>query len=154
MSMTPRDSLPTERDFDPWNGNLDAQCAWTNFGGLTLEEAKARFRKNLMVYQEDFMFMGGKAFAYYFPVVEDYLQDVPDADNYDDHEAWILAHCIGAQINGDNLAHVRHLAPRVTDLADFVLTNIRRFGADNREGQRVAGAWTELVRQVTRVMQS
>lgn len=27
-----------------------------------------------MCYQEDFMFMGGKAFAFYFPVVEKYLR--------------------------------------------------------------------------------
>ena len=154
MSITPRDSLPVERDFDPWNGDLDAQCAWKNFGGVTLDEAEARFRENPLYYQEDFMFMGGVAFAYYFPVVENYLRGVPDADNYDDHQSWILAKCIEAQFDDKNLAFVRHLAPRVTDLADFVLVNIRRFGGDDRERQRVADAWRELVREVTRVMQS
>jgi hypothetical protein len=34
--------LPTELDFDPLHGDLDAQCAWRNFGGLTLDEAHAK----------------------------------------------------------------------------------------------------------------
>ena len=148
MPATPGNSLPTERDFDPWNGDLDAQCAWKHFGGLSLEEAHARFAENPLNYQEDFMFMGGKAFAFYFPVVENHLRNVPDADNFDDHEAWILAHCIRNQFEGDNLAHVRHLAQRVMDLGGFVRGNIRRFGSDEGERQRVADAWTELVDHV------
>jgi hypothetical protein len=144
MSKNHTNSLPTERDFDPWNGNLDAQSAWKNFGGLTLDEAHIRFRENPIYFQEDFMFMGGKAFAYYFPVIESWLQDVPDADSCDDNQASILAHCLKMQFEGDNLTHVRHLAPRILHLAAFVLKNIRRFGADDRERQRVADAWTEL----------
>ena len=98
------------------------------------------------------MFMGGRAFAYYFPVIEDYLRTAPDVDVDDDHEAWILAHCIATQFDGDNLAHVRHLTARVIDLADFVRANIRRFGADDNERQRVANAWAELVHQVVTVL--
>ena len=139
---------PTERDFDPWNGNLDAQCAWRNFGGLTLDEAHAKFRENPLRYQEDFMWMGGRAFAYYFPVVEDHLRTVSDTDRDDDHESWILAHCIQTQFDDDNLIHVRHLAPRVIELAGFVCDNIHRFGAYNGDRQRVADAWTVLVDHV------
>jgi hypothetical protein len=57
--------LPTETDFDPYQGDLDAQCAWKNFGGLTLGEAFVKFEESPETYQEDFMFMGGKAFARY-----------------------------------------------------------------------------------------
>lgn len=150
MSKTPARSLPTERDFDPWNGNLDAQCAWKHFGGLTLDEAKARFLENPLCYQEDFMFMGPKAFAYYYPVIEDYLRNVPDADNFDDHESWILAHCVRMQFAGNDLAPIRHLAERVLDLANFITTNIRRFGGDEGERKRVADAWMELSDHVRR----
>jgi hypothetical protein len=76
--MTENSSLPTEQDFDPWGGDLDAQCAWRNFGGLAIDRAKAKFRENPLLYQEDFMFMGTKAFAYYFPVIEEYLRTIPD----------------------------------------------------------------------------
>lgn len=146
---TPENSLPTQHDFDPWNENLDAQSAWKHFGGLTLDEAQARFQENPMYYQEDFMFMGPKAFAYFFPVIDQYLRNVPDADNFDDHESWILAQCVRMQFEGDDLAPIRPLAPRVLDLADFIRKNIRRFGSDNTERQRVADAWAYLTEQVT-----
>lgn len=45
-------NLPSERDFDPYGGDLDAQCAWRNFGGLTLEEAIRRFRERPEIYKK------------------------------------------------------------------------------------------------------
>ncbi len=142
------DSLPTEADFDPVGCDLDAQSAWQHFGGLTLEAAKVRFRENPMYYQEDFMFMGGKAFAYYFPVIEEFLLGAPDVEDDEDHESWILAHCIKAQFDWNTAEHVRHLTTRIVELANFVRNNIRRFGVDDNERQRVAEAWTELVAHV------
>jgi hypothetical protein len=147
MPAIPSNSLPTERDFDPWNGDQDAQNAWRNFGGLTIDEAQSRFRENPLYYQEDFMFMGGKAFAFYFPVLEHHLETAlrPCSDDDYDHESWILAHCIAAQFDGDNLPYVRHLASRVIELAEFVRDNIHFAVADHGERQRVADAWRELV---------
>ena len=137
--------LPTERDFDPYIGDLDGQHAWKTFGGLSLEHAREKFLENPMCYQEDFMFMGGKAFAFYFPVVEGYLKSVPAGFNDHDHEAWILSRGIKAQFQGVDLAHVRHLIARVLALADFVQGNIERFGYDAGERNRVAGGWSDLV---------
>ncbi len=152
-SVSSTSALPTERDFDPFRGDLDAQCAWKNFGGLSIDQAKAKFCENPLNYQEDFMWMGGKAFAYYFPVIEDYLRSATDVDD-DDHEAWILSHCIQMQFDESNLSHVRHLAAQVIDLADFVRDNIRRFGADDNERKHVADAWAELVRHIRTVVES
>jgi hypothetical protein len=149
MSTTPANSLPTQHDFDPWKGNLDAHSAWEHFGGLTLVEAQSRFQENPIYYQEDFMFMGPKAFAYYYPVIDSYLRNVPDADNFDDHESWILAQCVRSQFEGNDLAPIRHLAPRVLDLADFIRTNIRRFGGDDSERQRVGDAWADVAEYVS-----
>ena len=140
--------LPTERDFDPLSGGLDEQIAWENFGGLALEQALARFVENPDYYQEDFMFMGGKAFAFYFPVVERYLWSVPDGPQEHDHCAWILSHCIKAHFQGRDLPDVRHLVPRVVALANFVMKNIARFGRDDAERSLVAEAWVELVQRV------
>lgn len=143
--MISSESLPTERDFDPLSGDLDAQCAWEHFGGLTLDEAHAKFRKNPLYYQEDFMFMGGKAFAYYFPVVEQHLTMVPDANSDgDDHESWILATCIKTQFCAKTVHHVLHLKQRVFALSAFVQQNIHRFGFNKDEQRRIADAWTEL----------
>lgn len=136
--------LPTEHDFDPVGGDLDAQHAWRSFGGLTLEEAHRRFRENPLCYQEDYMFMGPVAFAFYFPVIEEYLRSDLEADPYDDHQGWILAHCLKAQCEKDAGVHVRSLIPRIRSLITYMNNNIQRFGADPLEQQRVADAWGML----------
>ncbi len=89
---------------------MDAQCAWKNFGGFTLDEAHKKFEESPIRYQEDFMFMGGKAFAYYFPVIEKFLQGKSD-----DSQAWILAKGISIQFSGKNIPLVEHLAPRISN---------------------------------------
>ena len=152
--MIPYELLPTERDFDPLSGDADAQRAWEHFGGLTLDEAHAKFRKNPLYYQEDFMFMGGKAFAYYFPVLERHLTTVPDSNSDgEDHESWILAHCIKMQFCSKTAHHVLHLKQRVFALSAFVLQNIRRFSFDTDGQRRVAAAWAELETHLATVTQ-
>jgi len=143
-------SLPTKSDFNPWGPDaLDAEYAWTNFGGLTLQEAHAKYQEEPHIYQEDFMFMGGKAFAFYFPVVEDHLRGVPNAENQgDDHQSWILAKGIQNQFHADTAQHVLHLADRIIALSHFIRRNIRRFGDDDEERDRIAGAWQELEQDV------
>ena len=54
------------------------------------------------------------------------------------------------QFAGNDLAPIRHLAERVLDLANFITTNIRRFGGDEGERKRVADAWMELSDHVRR----
>jgi hypothetical protein len=149
MPMPSEPPLPTEGDFNPWNDPMDAETAWQNFGGLTLDEAYARFCEQPAYYQEDFMFMGGIAFAYYFPVVEKYLRTVPEVNSDgDDHEAWILAKAIQNQFEGDHARHLQHLKERVIALADFMCENLARFGSDDAERQRIGDAWSELVAQI------
>jgi hypothetical protein len=141
--------LPTEGDFDPYGGDLDAQCAWRNFGGLTLDEATNKFRERPEIYQEDFMFMGGRAFAFYFPVIESYLRDVQDEnDDGDDHESWILARCIKNQFDAKTALHVLHLSHRVMALSQYIRQNIVRYGYDADEQRQIADAWVELENHV------
>ena len=101
--MTTPQPLPTKEDFNPWGpDNLDAEHAWQCFGNLTLDEAHARFCECPELYHEDFMFMGGKAYAFYFPVIERFLYEVTEvADVPDDREAWILACGIQKQLRVD-----------------------------------------------------
>ena len=146
------DSLPSKADFNPWGPTaLDAEWAWGNFGGLTLTDAHTKFRDHPDVYQEDFMFMGGKAFAFYFPVIEAFLHDVPDhANDGDDHESWILAKCIEYQFDDQTASEVVHLADRVIALSRYVRKNIQRFGYDAAERMRITEAWQELEAHVKR----
>ncbi len=140
--------LPTKSDFVTHPGDLDQNCAWEHFGGLTLDEAKMRFAENPLHYQEDFMFMGTNAFLYYFPVLDDYLRSAPDEENDDDWESWIIAQCIRAQFDRTTIDRLKRTVPQIVELAGFVRDNIRRFGCDHAEQQRVADAWTDLVRHI------
>ena len=136
--------LPTEEDFDPWGGGLDAQWAWTNFGGLTLDAAKEKFLQKPECYYEDFMSMGSRAFSFYFPVIETYLIDSPAEYEGWDRCAWIIAHAIKSQLQRETKSVVLQLLPRIRHLIQFVRQNIARFD-DESEGQsRILLAWTEL----------
>lgn len=144
-----RAQLPTQHDFNPWGDVTDAETAWQHFGGLTLDEAYARFCEAPMYYQEDFMFMGGEAFAYYFPVIEKYLRSVPEVNpDGDDYQAWILAKAIEDQFDGDYAHHVQHLKERVLALAGFIGNHLSRFGGDEADRERIGDAWSELAAHV------
>ncbi len=136
--------LPTERDFDPYGGDLDAQVAWRNFGGLTLEQARQRFEENPLYYQEDFMFMGPRAFVYYFSVIEGYLLATIQCDEYDDRQAWILAHVLCQQLTNDATSSVVTLAARIRSLAGFVRSNLQLFAPTPAERARIDAAWADV----------
>lgn len=135
--------LPEERDFDPWGGSLDAQCAWRNFGGLSRPQAYDRFLENPLHFQEDFMFMGGVAFVYYFPVIERYLLAAQDADEPSEREAWILAHCIKMQLLTSR-SQIISLEEPILRLSKFVRGNLTLFGTEEADRDRIDEAWREL----------
>jgi hypothetical protein len=144
-----KEQLPIESDFYTHNGDLDGKHAWECFGGLTLEQAREQFLGNPEFHQEDFMFMGGKAFAYYFPVIEGYLKSVAVGESTSDYQMWILSHAIRNHFDGVDLPYVRYLIPRVLALAEWVLGNnvrINRYDCEERE--RVADGWEGLVRHI------
>jgi hypothetical protein len=139
--------VPTEADFDPVGGCLDAQCAWGNFGGLSLDAAYRRFCEHPDLYQEDFMFMGGAAFAYYFPVIERYIREShayvnPEIDVEIDVEAmWILALCIKNHIED---SQVNPLRLRIDNLIQYVRTHLSQYCTEIEEQRHVDSAWAEL----------
>jgi hypothetical protein len=147
--MADEQPLPTELDFDPWGGNRDAQSAWRDFGGRTLEQVRLIFRENPEHYNEHFMWMGGRAFALYFPMIEEWLLETPASHDEEVRCAWMLAHCIRMQFEGNvDSQNVKPLVPRIEKLADFVLTNLDRFDPQVEEQRRIAGAWEELLAQL------
>ncbi len=145
------DSRPKESDFDPYNGCLDAQCAWKNFGGLSVTEAFTKFCDRPEIYQEDFMFMGGAAFSYYFPVIERYVREShAHADNgYDVEAMWILAHCIKQQFDYRNTQHVESLRTRVLDLITHVRNNLSQYCREMADQRHVDSAWADLHAKLT-----
>ena len=138
--------FPSEKDFDPYHGNLDAQCAWRNFGGLGLVDARKRFDESPEIYQEDFMFMGGKAFAFYFPVIDGFLRKTDELpkEQRGDRQSWILPQCIKNQFEGRDFRQVLHLKTPVLRLCDFMLENIALFADDWTDVTEIEKQWSQL----------
>lgn len=58
--------IPSKYDISPTEGlQLDEQCALLHFYGKTAAEAVAMYAENPIQYEEDILFMGWNAFAYY-----------------------------------------------------------------------------------------
>ena len=53
--------------------NLDAEWAFKNFAGKSLDDAENMFRKNALYYQEDLISMPSIAFNCYAPVFAKYI---------------------------------------------------------------------------------
>ena len=62
--------------------NLDAEWAYKQFAGKSLDEAEKMFRENALYYQEDLISMPSIAFNYYAPVFAKYiLSDYAESDS-------------------------------------------------------------------------
>src|SRR5262245_19087644 len=111
---------PGRFDFDPFAEGFDPATAWEHFGGLLRDDAYAKFCSAPDFYQEDFMFMGGKAFSFYYPVIERYiLNRVASEDDYEVEAVRILAQCIAAQFESKTAEAVQPIRTRVLALARF-----------------------------------
>ena len=128
-------NLPNESDFDPFDGCLDAQWAWKNFGGLELPEAYELFCENPLHYSEDFMWMGHAALAYYFPVLDQYLRAGDEEE-----QSRIIASSLLLQFGYDDTSKIDHLKPSVHKLADFI---IKKAGNPAKHND-ISDEWTKL----------
>ena len=143
--------LPTEHDFDPYGGCLDAMSAWRNFGGLSIEQAHAKYIDNPIHYQEYFMFMGGKAFVYYFPVLDRYLREFRAGDGpgeSDNSEAAYIGSSISFQFSWPTSHELLPIIPAIADLCEYVLNNLSFLAIDPDEQARIDSQWQLLQTQL------
>ena len=133
--------LPLKSDFDPYGGCLDALCAWDHFGGSTLQQAYRIFLTNPLSYQEDFMFMGRRAFEYYFPVVDHYLREVSGERS---EAAAILGYGIALQFDGKAAALAATVVSEIEALSIFVQADPARCALEPQECRRFAKAWQKV----------
>lgn len=143
--------LPTEKDFDPFEGNLDAQWAWKHFGGLSLEEAFNKFQENPLCYEEDFLFMGHKAFVFYFPVLDRYLREMREKPRVkrDSSSVRHIPQCIQFQFDDPVDAHLLSIKKAVIELCDFMLTNLQDFLDEWVNAKAVERYWQQLKHRVS-----
>ena len=145
--MTP---LPKQKDFDPYEECLDAQCAWKNFGGLSIEEAYAKFCENPSYYQEDFMLMDWKGFVYYLSVIERFLKEAEPEDEYDDCEAWILGCAVESQVEEHKKKIAEDMDNRLKSLCDSVLARFERMSIGEKDKKRILKQWPKTRKEPER----
>lgn len=146
-------SLPTERDFDPYGGDLDCQHALKIFGGMPLDQAYSVFLECPEIYQEDFMFMGPRAFAYYLPIIDRFLREVSSNCKFDDCETNILACAIEGQLDYDPLNCSEELLREVRSLTDFVQTSTSRYSGSKVIRKRIRTTWAKVADKLTKCEQ-
>ena len=137
----PNMPLPTARDFDPLGCDLDAQSAWKHFGRLTIQAAYDLFLSNPVYYEEDFMFMGSKAFEYYLPVIDRYLREISYEDEMDDCEAAILGSGVVAQFQS---SLSEQTVKEIEELCSFVRANLHRYAESEGEQKRIDSKWEKV----------
>ncbi len=140
----PASPLPRERDFDPYGGDLDCQHAFEIFGGMNLDQAYLEFCDRPEIYQEDFMFMGPKAFVYYFPVIDRYLREVTSNDPRDDCEANILACAMNGQLDHDDVSGSSVVVSELHNLINFVLMEVARYSGSKKIRKQIHATWRQL----------
>ena len=90
------------------------------------------------------MFMGPKAFAYYFPVIDRYLRDVHGEESDGDCHAGILGSAIAGQLAAPAPPSLRSIASEVAELASHVLENLARYTPDKRMQQWTFRKWSKV----------
>jgi hypothetical protein len=136
--------LPTREDFGDC---LDAKSAWKSFGGKTVAEAYAIFDENPLHYQEDFVWMGERAFRFYYPVIDRYLRSGPPTPDNGLECGNILAHDIREHFDGSE--DMRGLHEPILSLCNYVLAHLDHYSTKPAEQQEIGANWTKLRQQVT-----
>lgn len=124
--MPSSELLPNESDFDPRGGGLDEQSAWRHFGGLTLDEAREKLSENSLYYQEDFMFMGPRAFRYYVPAIINYIQSETSTGDADIINCFASILTFRLEIEAAELVAV---APLLVSVCRYIVEHFDRFDA-------------------------
>ncbi len=134
----------TEVDFDESRKDLDAQHAWKNLGGKTLVEAYELFMTNPLNFQEDYAWMGSRAFDYYFPVQDHYIRSAGADNGPEDYEVQHLSSCIASQfamIHGEPSIETQR---EIVELVQFVLTSLDRFAPGVKAQRGIERSWKAL----------
>ena len=140
--------LPDQSDFGAHRHAPDALTAWRNFGELSLPQAYDLFCKCPENYQEDFMFMGGAAFGYYFPVIDRYLRTVTGVEEGDDCQAAILGSGVALQFEWIDARLSPSVVAEISDLAQFVRANLGRYSPAAKDRRRVDREWSNVEQKV------
>ncbi|MEM9802684.1 MAG: hypothetical protein AAGA20_20325 [Planctomycetota bacterium] len=138
--------LPTDREISPTDGlDLDEKSALEHFLGKSVVEAAKLFSEERnLVYAEDLMWMGPRAFAYYLPAVMPYLRSV---DSYRD-SAFVVSvkGAIQSQLD-DDAGAFRPAATAARAFLEHCLAH-----DDDRLGVEAEGPYRNLRKQLAALL--
>lgn len=118
---------PTREEINVFD-SLDERVACEHFLGKDLSQAEALFRENGALHQEDLMWMGPVAFAYYLPAACRYLAS--RAADEDAHFAQCMMHVIDFH-RGEPAFALAQAAAR--ELLETIRDHAGRLGGDDDE---------------------
>ena len=91
------------------------------------------------------MWMGTKAFLFYFPVIETFLREADGSDPLDDRQSWILAHAVLTQLKEHGFqVPIRSRDESRGRIAQFVRKNLVLFSQEPKSQSRLDAAWHEV----------
>jgi hypothetical protein len=90
------------------------------------------------------MFMGCRAFHFYFPVIDEYLRAAPACGVRDDREARILATCIALRFEWHGATISPELRHRISHLCAFVRSHLNQYAEFPEDQKAIDGVWGKL----------
>ena len=117
-------SVPTEDEINVYD-SLDEIVAKDHFLNKSVDEGEALFREDSAYYQEDLMWMGPRAFAFYLQSAFNYLQS--DASVDDDHFVSCIFDVISFRRQQEEFGLARDL---VIELCTYVIEHYDKFAVD------------------------
>lgn len=133
--------LPTASEINVFD-SLDEQHAAKHFLGKDLEQAEALFRENFLYYQEDLMFMGPKAFAFYVRAAIRYLLSAES--DYDADAANTFCGLIEFRLDTEP-AEIAPVGPLIREGILGMLENFERYTCDGAIYGDVAARYRALI---------
>jgi hypothetical protein len=114
-----------------------------------MQEAYTRFIEVPESYWADFMWMLPAAFAYYFPVIDQYLREGKWDGPLDFCSTDALGYAVRSQFHWkDGSKPPPQVVQEIADLSAFVQANLGRFSEDPDEQERINESWQQVDEEV------
>ena len=128
-------NLPTEQEINPEGNSHDGQVAVAHFLGKTPEQITKELATRLHWYfYEDYLWMGSRAFCFYFPAVADYVTTAKARTDYQVVDNFCRV--IESRLNSDS-AQIRDAVPAILRFAEYVLAHFEEYEEDEELRERL-----------------
>ena len=145
--LTKQVPLPSQQDFEAFEGCWDQNEAWQTFGGLTVDEAFLKFRTRPELHAEHFAWMGTIAFEFYLPVLDRYLRACLPSDFSPDGEAALLGDLVYDRITQNKVSFSKPTYLLLKALAETVLTRVPELATTPRHQKRIRKKWHKVLKR-------